>query len=183
MFLPIITYPNKILSQKAAMVEFPLDLKTKELIKNMWQTVEDKGVGLAAPQVNVSKQLCIIRLDSEMANKKDKKLEFVMINPKITFYSEVQKNMIEGCLSFPDQYYEIKRPLNICVEFWTIANFAEIIQNPNKKEILKKQQLKATNWMARVIQHEVDHLNGELFIFKGGQKIESKDLNGREIID
>lgn len=122
-------------------------------------------------------------MDPEIADKKDKRLDFVMINPKILFYSEAKKEMVEGCLSFPDQYYQISRPLNIMVEFWTITNFKELIASSKTKPIMKKQQLKATNWMSRVIQHEIEHLNGELFIFKGGLKLEKEDLNGQQIID
>ena len=168
--LPIFSYPTPILSQIADVVQFPLDASDKELIRNMWLTVEDQGVGLAAPQVNVPKKICIITLDPEMLPKKQKiKNNFVMINPEIVFYSEVVCKIIEGCLSFPEQYYRIERPTNITVKF--------------QNEKGKWEQLNASGWLSRVIQHEVDHLNGQLFIHKGGVKIEPDSTNGERIID
>jgi peptide deformylase len=181
--MKIVTYPNSILEKPASTVKIPLDKDDVDLIAKMWETVKDTGIGLAAPQVAVSKQICIIHLDPELADKKDKKLDFVMINPKITFYSKIENKMVEGCLSFPNQYWEIQRPANIIVEYQTITNFQEIIQNPSSKPILKSQVLKAKNWMARVIQHEVDHLNGKIFTKQGGLKLDPKDLKNREFID
>lgn len=168
--LQIFTYPTKILQAKADTVTFPLDGETKQLIADMWDTVRDQGVGLAAPQVDVSKQICIITLDPEMIPKRQKiKNNFVMINPQITFYSSVECNIVEGCLSFPKQYYKIQRPQNITVKF--------------QNEKGRWEQINASGWLSRVIQHEVDHLNGDLFINKGGQKIEVEDLDDREIVD
>ena len=168
--LKIFTYPTQILSQKANLVQFPLSNNTKTLIHDMWDTVRDKGVGLAAPQVNVSKQVCIITLDPEMIPKKQKvRNNFVMINPEIIFYSEVTCKIIEGCLSFPEQYYKIDRPQNIVVKF--------------QNEKGKYEEIKASGWLSRVIQHEVDHLDGNLFINKGGTKIEPKQIEGEVVVD
>jgi peptide deformylase len=169
--LEIITYPNPILDLQAQSVQFPLSPQDKTLIADMWQTVDSKGVGLAAPQVSVSKKICIICLDPEMMPKSQKiKNNFVMINPEITFSSQVKANIIEGCLSFPEQYYKIIRPSNIIAKF--------------QNEKGKWQHLKASGWLSRVIQHEVDHLNGKLFINMGGQKIETDDIkNRKEIVD
>ena len=167
--LPIITYPNPVLDKSAEEVTFPLDNSTKQLIADMWAVVRGKGVGLAAPQVGVSKKICIIHLDPAMMDKGQKEKDIVMINPKITFYSKVENLMVEGCLSFPEQFYEIWRSANIIVEYF------------NEKG--KKKTLKAKNWTSRVIQHEVDHLNGDLFINKGGKKIEEDELGDKNIVD
>jgi peptide deformylase len=169
--LEIITYPHPTLDLQAQEVKFPLTAQDKTLISDMWQTVEDKGVGLAAPQVNVSKKICIICLDPEMIPKNQKiKNNFVMINPEVTFFSQVKSNIIEGCLSFPEQYYKIIRPSNIIVKF--------------QNEKGKWESIKASGWLSRVIQHEVDHLNGELFINMGGEKLERENIkNKREIVD
>jgi peptide deformylase len=169
--LEIITYPHPTLDLQAQDVQFPLTAQDKTLISDMWQTVEDKGVGLAAPQVNVSKKICIIGLDPEMIPKNQKiKNNFVMINPEITFFSQVKSNIIEGCLSFPEQYYKIIRPSNIIVKFFNEKGKVEII--------------KANGWLSRVIQHEIDHLNGQLFINMGGQKLERDDIKDkRDIVD
>lgn len=167
--LKIVTYPDPILEKPADLVTFPLDNETKSLIKDMKQTVKDKGVGLAAPQVGVSKQICIIHLIEEILHKGEKPRDIVMINPKITFFSQLESLMVEGCLSFPDQYYEIWRPSNITVEYY----------DENGKKIIYK----AKDWPARIIQHEVDHLNGNIFINKGGKKIEEREILQKTIVD
>jgi peptide deformylase len=165
----IVTYPNPVLSKIAEMVKFPLDKETQDLIKKMWSTVDGQGVGLAAPQVGVSKQICIIHLSPDLHHSKKQKTSFVMINPKIIFYSEIQAEMIEGCLSFPDEFYRIVRPINIKVEYY----------NENGQKII----LQARDWLSRVIQHEVDHLNGKLFINMGGKKIKPEDIDLEDIVD
>jgi peptide deformylase len=168
--LPILTYPHPILDQNAQLVSFPLSPDDKKLIQDMWHTVDDQGVGLAAPQVGVSKKICIITLDPEMLPKKTKiKNNFVMINPEIVFESEVLCNIVEGCLSFPQEYYKITRPSNITARF--------------QNEKGKYEEIKASGWLSRVIQHEVDHLNGRLFINIGGVKITHDQLNGERVID
>ena len=167
--LKILTYPHPILDAQAQPVKFPLDNETKTLIKDMWATVKDQGVGLAAPQVGVSKQICIIHLTEEVRGKNKKDMDFVMINPKITFYSQMETLMVEGCLSFPDQFYEIWRPSNITVEY--------------QDEKGKKHVVKGKEWLSRVVQHEVDHLAGKLFINKGGKKINDEDLKKKQIVD
>lgn len=181
--LKIVIYPNPILEKIAQKVTLPLDNKTQDLIRQMHKRVEGIGVGLAAPQVNESLQLCIIRLDKDMAQKKDRELDFVMINPRITFYSELESQMVEGCLSFPKQYYQIDRPANIIVEYETIINYSDFVGEKKANPVIKKKKLKAGGWLARVIQHEVDHLAGNLFINKGGKKIEEDKIDGRQIID
>jgi peptide deformylase len=166
--LTIVTYPNPILEQTAQDVTFPLNQDTKTLIKAMWTTVKELGVGLAAPQVGVSKKICLIHLANVEKGRSAKDL--LLINPKITFYSKIEAQMVEGCLSFPDEFWKIWRPSNIIVEY------------QDERGNFKK--LKASNWLSRVIQHEIDHLNGEIFIKKGGEKIDETELQNKdEIID
>ncbi|MFM7855466.1 MAG: peptide deformylase [Flammeovirgaceae bacterium] len=183
MMLKIIKYPAKVLQTPSSKVSLPLSQENQKLIREMYQTVIGKGVGLAAPQVGVGLQMCIIKLDKDMVSKKVKELEFVMINPKISFYSEIQNQMVEGCLSFPGEYYKIIRPANIQVEFVGIKNFLEFVKNDQIEPILENRKLIATDWLSRVIQHEVDHLNAKLFINLGGQKIQEDDLDGNEVVD
>lgn len=174
--LSIVTYPNPILEQESSLVSFPLDTETRELIANMWFTVKEQGIGLAAPQVGVNKQICIISLSQdqellkEVKKYKLKQADFLMINPKIIWQSELQNLMIEGCLSFPGEYWKIWRPANISVEFYN---------EEGQKQILKNLK----GWLARVIQHEVDHLNGKLFIKKGGIKLETRELKNFKFVD
>lgn len=159
--LPILTYPNPVLDQVAAEVKFPLSKADQKLIQDMWTTVKDQGVGLAAPQVGVSKQICIIHLaDSESgAQAKD----IVMINPRLLLQSETENLMVEGCLSFPGEYYKIWRPAHIVVAY--------------QDEQGRTRKLRAGEWLSRVIQHEVDHLNGRIFTTLGGEKVEEADLD------
>jgi peptide deformylase len=166
MILEVVKYPNEILDQKAKEVEFPLSQEIIQLIEDMQETVKDQGVGLSAPQVGHSLQICIIHLEDEV---KKKWLNYTLINPKIIFESQIESLMIEGCLSFPGDYYEIWRPSNIIVEYFDIKG--------------RKQKLKAKEWLARVILHEVAHLNGELFINAGGKKIEIEDLKDKDFVD
>ncbi len=180
--LEIITYPNQILKNENKLVELPLNQEIQELIKKMMKKVEGLGVGLAAPQVGVNLKLCIIRLDPEMADKKDKELHFVMINPIIEFYSQITNVMVEGCLSFPKEFYKIERPSNIKVKYQTISNFNNFLEK-NEEPLIKSKTLLAGNWLARVIQHETDHLNGILFIEKGVTKIDPKNIDKHQVVD
>jgi peptide deformylase len=147
----IITYPNPILEAKSQDVIFPLNQKTLDIINTMWSSVKTHGVGIAASQVGYNLNMFIVNLSEDPEEKRKLKIpDFLVINPKIIFYSEVQNYMIEGCLSFPDQYGYVKRPANIAVEYFD--------QNG------KKQLLKCKGMLSRVIQHEYDHLLGKIFI-------------------
>ena len=159
--LSIVTYPNPVLEREAATVSFPLSDADKQLIKDMWTTVKDQGVGLAAPQVGVSKQICIIHLADSEKGRQAK--DIVMINPQLLFQSETENLMVEGCLSFPGEYYKIWRPANIVVTY--------------QDEQGRSRKLRAGEWLSRVIQHEVDHLNGRIFTTLGGEKIEESELD------
>ncbi len=167
--MKIVTYPNPILEKEAEDVKFPLDGDTKNLIKDMWRAVKGKGVGLAAPQVGVSKKLCIVHLTDDIRGKNSKQSDFVMINPRVVFSSQIEALMVEGCLSFPEQYYEIWRPANVILEYFD--------------EFGKKKTLKAKDWLARIIQHEVDHLYGKIFIKMEGRKLTEKELASKTVID
>ncbi len=162
----IVIYPNPILDKKAEKVTFPLNEETKQDIKDMWEVVKADGVGLAAPQIGVSKQICIIHL-SEVEKGKNAQ-DILLINPKIVFFSQLEALMIEGCLSFPEQFYEIWRPANVHVEYYN--------------ELGQKKLLKAKDLISRVAQHEVDHLQGNLFIHKGGRKVEESEFTDDTVI-
>lgn len=180
--LKILKYPAEVLKQKAQDVDLPLSQFDMDFIRNMWSTVIDRGIGLAAPQVGVSKKICIIKVDKEIVSKKEKENEFVMINPKIVFYSQQEIELVEGCLSFPGEYFEIRRPANIKVDFLTIQNFKDFLNNNQEPIIVKRQRL-LNGWLSRVVQHEVDHLNGKLFINLGGIRIETESLDEKTVVD
>ena len=158
---PIVTLPEPILRRKAKPVtKFDKDLKT--LIDDMIETMrEAPGVGLAAPQVNISEQLIVVEYaenedededdetaESESKPPKPKKL-YVMINPEIVKASEEKVMGVEGCLSIPGLQGEVERH--------------EAIQVKGLNRFGKPQKLKVDGWMARIFQHEIDHLNGVLF--------------------
>jgi peptide deformylase len=182
--MQIITYPNPILEKPASKVKLPLDKETQNLIREMYKFVQKKGVGLAAPQVGKSLQICIINLSEDKAlAKKYKTPDFVMINPEIIFESQLKSLMVEGCLSFPEEFWQIWRSANITAVFDTISNWREFINGA--EPIIKKQKnFVAKEWLARVILHEVDHLNGKLFINMKGKKLPKDELDSNhKIVD
>ncbi len=140
--MKILEYPNEILDKKTKKVKKPLDAEIQKLIRNMKETMEKAdGAGLAAPQVGESLRICTIQYGGEI---------FAMINPKITSYSREKEIGEEGCLSFPKQFLPIKRSVKIKVRY----------VDEEGKEIKKK----AEDLLARIMQHEIDHLDGIVFI-------------------
>lgn len=158
----IVYLPNPILRKKAKPVtKFDKDLQT--LIDDMIETMrEAPGVGLAAPQINLPLQLAVIEYAEgeddedrpEDAPPPEKKL-FVIINPEITKVSEEKVLGVEGCLSIPGLLGEVERHEAIQVKALNRHG------NPVK--------LKLDGWIARIFQHEIDHLNGVLFTDKATQ--------------
>ncbi len=144
--LPIITIPNPILKKKSAEVEAGKisSKEIQELCLNMEKTMKDKkGVGIAAPQVGKNIRLIII-------NTKDGGV--AMLNPKITKKSLTKEWGEEGCFSVPGVFGQVKRHKKIECEYLDKTG--------------EKIKIKAEGLMARVIQHEIDHLDGILFIDK-----------------
>jgi len=144
--LNIITIPNQILRNKSKEIsEENINQKDFQILReDMKRTmIEKDGLGLAAPQIGKNIQLV-------MVNTRDGILE--MHNPVITKRSIFKESGVEGCLSIPDTYGSVKRHKKI------------ICQYVNEKGVKKTER--ATGLLARVIQHEVDHLNGVLFIDK-----------------
>ena len=140
--MEILIYPNKILDKKTKKVKDPLGTETQKLIRSMKEIMEKAdGAGLAAPQVGESLRICIIQHGGEI---------FTMINPKITSYSREKEIHEEGCLSFPGQFLPIKRSVKIKVRY----------VDENGKEIKKK----VDGLLSRIMQHEIDHLDGIVFI-------------------
>lgn len=107
---------------------------------------EERGIGLAAPQVGKSIRVIVVRLDAE----KKKFRDIGMINPQIIHFSEETVLGQEGCLSIPGFFDEVERSKNIIVKFLDVKG---------KEQILRLEDLDA-----RVVQHEVDHLDGILFV-------------------
>ena len=141
--LKVVTYPSPVLSKKAELV-MAVGAPERALIQNMIQTMyAEGGVGIAAPQVGVSKRIFIASPEGEPGG------EMVFINPVIFKTSGEQVGM-EGCLSLPDISGEVRRAKKIEFEYMDLNG--------------KKQQGKASDFLARIFQHELDHLDGKLLI-------------------
>jgi peptide deformylase len=149
--LPIVCIPDSILRETSTPVE-TFDAELKTLIADMFETMYDApGIGLAAVQVGVPKRLLVIDLqEEEDVDGKPVKDPRVFINPEILEESEQLVPYKEGCLSIPDQYAEVLRPDRVKVK-WQDAEGAW-----HEGEI--------EGLLAVCLQHEIDHLNGVLFI-------------------
>ena len=143
--IPIVKIPDPVLRQIAKPVEEITD-GVRQLLDDMTATMYDApGIGLAAPQINVSQRLVVID-----CGKDDLPELYKMVNPKIITLSEKHSVLEEGCLSIPDQTAEVKRPAKVSIRYLD--------------ETGATQTLTADGLLAACIQHEVDHLNGVLFI-------------------
>ena len=150
--LEIVQKPDPVLRRKARKITtFDKDLQT--LIDNMIETMRvAPGVGLAAPQVGVSDRLIVMEYgeddDEGEGEKKPKKL-YVVINPEIVLPSETTVEGVEACLSIPRLVGEVER------------HEALVVKGLNR--FGKPIKIKAEGWLARIFQHEIDHLEGVLF--------------------
>lgn len=144
--LPILVAPHPVLKTKCK----PVDEVTPELAKlmdDMLETMYDApGIGLAAPQVGVSKRVLVI----DVARQDEDPQPLKMANPEIIWESEELGVYEEGCLSFPEQYAEVQRPARVKVRYLDQNNEA--------------QELDADGLLATCIQHEMDHLEGIVFV-------------------
>ena len=142
----ILTEPNRILRQKSLPVE-KVDEDLRKLIDDMLETMyAAPGIGLAAIQVGVPKRVIVL----DIAQKEGKKNPMCFVNPEIIDKSKNNSTYEEGCLSVPGQFAEIDRPDQCYVKY--------LDYNGETKEI------KASGMLATCIQHEMDHLEGILFI-------------------
>jgi len=142
----ILTEPNKILRQKSSIVE-KVDKDIQKLMDDMLETMyAAPGIGLAAIQVGVAKRIIVL----DIAPKDSPRNPMYFINPEIVEKSENQSTYEEGCLSVPGQFAEIDRPDKCHIKY--------LDYNGEQKEI------KAEGMLATCIQHEMDHLEGILFI-------------------
>jgi peptide deformylase len=152
--LDIIQPDNPTLRKKAVKVT-SFDPKFQTLVDNMIETlIAAPGVGLAAPQVAESKRLIVVRLPDDDDSKEEYGDEagkiYVVANPKIIKSSKEMVDGIEACLSIPGFFGEVTRHQSVVMTG----------QDRNGKNI----RIKARDWQARVFQHEIDHLDGQLFI-------------------
>lgn len=157
MVLPIVKLPAQVLRRPVEDVVFPLNKDMKRLIRDMLETViKADGIGLAAPQVGRNLNLALIYLEHSGIPV------FPIINPKIKKVSSEVVPIEEGCLSLPGLFGNVTRPKNITVEYYDM--------NGDKKELTDD------GWVARVCQHEIDHLLGTLIIDKLDNITQGKEL-------
>jgi len=143
---PILTEPNKLLRQISKPVESVSD-DERRLMDDMLDTMyAAPGIGLAAIQIGVPKRIIVM----DISRDEDKKEPRYFVNPIIKNKNNETSKYEEGCLSVPDQFAEIERPNECEVEYLDYNG--------------KKQLLKADGLLATCIQHEIDHLEGVLFI-------------------
>lgn len=144
--LPILLVPDKRLRTKTRAVG-DADLDTvRELAPRMLATMyKAPGIGLAAPQVGVMLRMAVVDLQ-----KDDKRDPLVLINPEIVAESSEMATREEGCLSLPNQYADVTRPARIKLRWLALDG--------------SKQEMEAEELMATCIQHELDHLDGVLFV-------------------
>ena len=145
--MEILLVPHPILRQKANKLKSITEEDIKIANQMMEAMIKAPGVGLAANQVGILKQIVTIDYEDKESNKK---VNYVLFNPSIIKYSDETVVMEEGCLSLPEQYADVERPKEIVVEYI----------NENKKTIKKK----IDGYQARILQHEIDHLSGKLFV-------------------
>ncbi len=151
MIQPIYLYGSEVLRKKAE----PADLREKDQLKNLIQDLRDTleradGCGLAAPQIGVSQRVVIVDGDV-VSDVYDylKGFKRVIINPEILEESEEKTTYSEGCLSIPNLYCDVVRPAKITLRYYN-EEFQEVTETLDK-------------FAARMVQHELSHLDGNLF--------------------
>jgi peptide deformylase len=149
----IITTPNPILRERAKRVR-SVNRHTEQLIEDMIDTVRAApGVGLAAPQIGVSQQVIVVEYaegsEDPEAEPKPPKL-YAIVNPEIVRQSKETEISNEGCLSVPGFVGEVERPKTVTIKGLDRHG--------------KPFRIKAKDWLARIFQHEIDHLHGILYI-------------------
>ena len=138
-----------------------VDIDTRKLAKEMLQSMYSaKGIGLAAPQVGISKELLVIDINFEDSAAEP----LILINPEITAYGSTLNSYEEGCLSIPGVYLNVIRPSTIKLKF--------------RDEMGRPRKMNADGLLARCIQHEVDHLKGVLFV----DRVTSKEDLKKELM-
>jgi peptide deformylase len=144
--IPILIAPHRTLKTKARAVT-PDDMdRVRDIVPRMFAAMyKAPGIGLAAPQVDVSLRFAVIDL-----MPKDKPQPFTMINPEVLQVSEEWATREEGCLSLPNMYADVSRPAQVRVGFYDLNG--------------KRHEIDAEGLMSACLQHEIDHLDGVLFV-------------------
>ena len=144
--LPILIAPNPLLKARARPVTDRDAAAVRDLVPRMFAAMYDApGIGLAAPQVGIGLRLAVLDLMVD-----DKPAPIVLINPEIVAASDTVATREEGCLSLPNQYADVTRPARVKVRYFDQAG--------------AKQEIEGDGLLAACLQHELDHLDGILFV-------------------
>lgn len=147
MILPVYLYNHPVLKKKSIQIEDMTD-DTRLFIQNMFDTMRNaNGIGLAANQVGDTRAITVIDISDIDEDEVTKPM--VVINPIITASSDETIDQEEGCLSLPDYRDQVTRPVSIELTYCD--------------EFMREKKIEATGLLARVLQHEIDHLNGIYF--------------------
>jgi peptide deformylase len=142
----ILILPDKRLRLVSEPVK-KIDAEVKTLVADMFETMYDApGIGLAAIQIGVPKRVVTV----DLSKKDEDKAQRVLINPEVVWSSDETNVHEEGCLSIPEFYEEVERPAQVRVKFIDLDG--------------KEQEIEASGLLATCLQHEIDHINGVLFI-------------------
>ncbi|MCR6500783.1 peptide deformylase [Shinella sp. CPCC 101442] len=143
---PLIILPDPILRQVSSAIE-TIDSEVRKLADDMLETMYDApGIGLAAIQIGVARRMLVLDVSKDGEDKQP----LVFINPQVVSSTDARSVYEEGCLSIPDYYAEVERPAGITVRY---------LDRDGKEQLTEADGLLAT-----CLQHEIDHLNGVLFI-------------------
>ena len=145
----IIKYPNEKLREVSEPVKLPLSAEDRKILDDMYTYIKDpanKAVGLSAIQIGIAKRLCAIRITG------DKTIGYKLANPRIINHSSKQAISPEGCLSVPEEHDE-------GIPRWESVSVLAFDAIQNKNIVIN-----AFGWLARVLQHEIDHMDGKLYI-------------------
>ena len=143
---PLVLLPDPVLRAKSEPIE-DVDEDVRTLADDMLETMYDApGIGLAAIQLGIPRRLLVV----DCSKEDEEKNPIVVINPEIIASSDERSTYEEGCLSIPDYYAEVERPAQVTVAYVDREG--------------KQQQIEADGLLATCLQHEIDHLNGVLFI-------------------
>ena len=143
---PLILLPDPVLRRQSDPIE-RVDDAVLKLADDMLETMYDApGIGLAAVQVGIPRRLLVV----DCSREDEDQAPMVFINPQVVTSSDERSTYEEGCLSIPDYYAEVERPMQVTVDY--------------VDRLGKQQQIEADGLLATCLQHEIDHLNGILFI-------------------
>lgn len=164
----VVKLPEPILRKKSNKVT-QFDDTFQQLVEDMIETMRNEpGVGLAAPQVNVSLRLIVVEYPEDDADENAHPKLFIVANPEFTQMSDEIISGMEGCLSVPNIVGEVERAAGVTVK--------------GLNRYGKKQTIQAKGWLARIFQHEVDHLNGILFVDKAKQLFQPEEVNTGKMV-